>query len=329
MEPVRAVVAAAPGPAAFAELAPDALPAGAVTLAVEWSSLNYKDGMALTGRGKVVRSYPMTLGIDLAGTVLDSEHEAWRPGDAVLVTGCGLGETHPGGYTTRQRVSPDWLVRIPNGLDARRAMALGTAGFTAMLAAMAIESRGPASPGPGDEILVTGAAGGVGSVAVAVLSRLGYAVTASTGRPALGDYLTGLGAAAVLDRAELAAPSDRPLQSERWAGVVDTVGGTTLANALAQTRRDGVVAACGLSGGHDLPATVYPFILRGVCLAGIDSDWRPSLQRREAWARLATTLAPEVIDGFSVVRPLSQVFELAEQVLAGEVRGRIALDTSS
>lgn len=326
MERIPAVVVTGPGPASIVQLDEDELPDAAVTVAVEWSSLNYKDGLAVTGRGKVVRSFPMTCGIDLAGRVVESSDEAWRPGDEVIVTGCGLSETHPGGYTTRQRLPAEWLIRPPAGLDLRRAMALGTAGLTAMLSVMAIESEG--SPGAGGvEVLVTGAAGGVGSLAVAILSRLGYAVTASTGRPSLHDYLRSLGAAAFLERADLAAAGGRPLQSERWAGVVDTVGSTTLANAIAQSRRDGVVAACGLAGGSDLPTTVFPFILRGVRLQGIDSGWRPAEQRNTAWSRLNAILPPELIDRISEVRPMSEISTLAEAVLAGEISGRVVVDT--
>ncbi len=333
MKGIRAVVVTEPGPASIVEVGEDELPEDPVTVEVEFSSLNFKDGLAVTGRGKVVRSFPMTCGIDLAGRVVASADPAWQPGEEVIVTGCGLGETHPGGYTTLQRLPVGWLVRPPAGLDLRRAMALGTAGLTAMLSVMAIESGG--SPGAGGnsgggagaDVLVTGAAGGVGSLAVAILGRLGYAVTASTGRPALHGYLRELGASAFLDRSELAEPSTRPLQSERWAGVVDTVGSTTLANAIAQTRRDGVVAACGLAGGSDLPTTVFPFILRGVHLAGIDSAWRPQSQRNTAWSRLASTLPPELVDGISQVRPMSEITTLAESVLAGEIRGRVVVDT--
>jgi acrylyl-CoA reductase (NADPH) len=322
-----AVVVTGPGPASIVQLGEDELSDAPVTVDVEFSSLNYKDGLAVTGRGRVVRSFPMTCGIDLAGRVVASQDPTWRAGDEVLVTGCGLSETHPGGYTTRQRLHGEWLVRMPAGLDARRAMALGTAGFTAMLGAMAIEFGVPGAAGA--EVLVTGAGGGVGSLAVAILSRLGYAVTASTGRPQLHGYLSALGAAGFLERAELAEASDRPLQSERWAGVVDTVGGTTLANAIAQTRRDGVIAACGLVGGSDLPTTVFPFILRGVQLIGIESVWRPNDLRAAAWGRLAATLPAQAIDALSEVRPMSDIASLAEDVLAGRVRGRIVVDPSS
>ncbi len=332
MDRFPAVVAAGPGPAGLVELGEEDLPAGSVTIEVSHSSLNYKDGLAVTGTGKVIRSFPLTCGIDLAGTVRSSIDPAWRPGDAVLATGCGLGETHPGGYTTLQRVPGEWLVRIPDRLDARRAMALGTAGFTAMLAARAIEGGASGddghSAGGDGEVLVTGAGGGVGSVAVAVLSRLGYRVVASTGRPELHGYLTGLGAAEIIGRAGLGTSPVRPLQPERWRGVVDTVGGTILANALAQSRRDGVVAACGLAGSSDLATTVFPFILRGVRLAGVDSVWRPAGERLTTWTQLAEVLPGEVIDGFSTVEPMSAIAGLAGRVLGGEIRGRVVIDTA-
>jgi acrylyl-CoA reductase (NADPH) len=325
MERFPAVVATGPGPASIQQLTEDELVPDPVTIDVAFSSLNYKDGLAVTGRGKVIRSFPMICGIDLAGTVRSSQAEGWQAGDEVIVTGFGLGETHPGGYTERQRLRPEWLVRPPAGLDLRRAMALGTAGFTAMLSVMALEHNG-LQPSPETEVLVTGAGGGVGSVAVALLAREGYRVAASTGRPEVHAFLRELGATEIVDRQDLAARPERPLSKERWSGVVDTVGSTTLASALAQTRSRGTVAACGLAGGSDLGTTVMPFILRGVQLAGIDSAWCPMPLRHEAWRRLAASLPGDLIDDLSETRPMSTITELAEAVLAGKVRGRVVVD---
>ncbi|MEE8246190.1 MAG: MDR family oxidoreductase, partial [Alphaproteobacteria bacterium] len=273
--------------AAITEVALADLPEGEVTVAVAYSSLNYKDGLAVTGAGRVVRAYPMVPGIDFAGTVEQSTSPDYKPGDEVVLTGWGVGERHWGGHGQRARVKADWLLPLQEGFSLQRAMAVGTAGFTAMLCVMGLEHMG-LERGKG-EVLVTGAAGGVGSVAVAVLANLGYHVIASTGREDAHDYLGSLGAAAIIDRAELAAPG-KPLAPERWAGAVDTVGGQTLVSALAATRYGGAVAACGLAGGSDLPATVFPFILRGLSLVGVDSVMCPTPRRLEAWARLARDL---------------------------------------
>src|ERR1700744_6288643 len=257
---------------------------GDVTVAVEWSTLNYKDGLAVTGKAPVARRFPMIAGIDFAGTVEKSAHPAWKAGDKVVSTGWGLGETHLGAYAEKARVKGDWLVRLPEGMSARDAAAIGTAGYTAMLSVLALEKYG-LTPQSGP-VVVTGAAGGVGSVAIAVLSKLGYQVIASTGRASEADYLKRLGAAEIIDRNELSGPG-KPLAKERWAGGIDSVGSTTLANVLAMTKYHGAIAACGLAAGMDLPASVAPFILRGVCLLGIDSVMCPQKLRRQAWDRLA------------------------------------------
>lgn len=309
--------------ASYQSIPEEVLPAGDVTVAVEWSSLNYKDGLALTGAAPVVRRFPLIPGIDLAGTVLESQHPDWRPGDKVVLNGWGVGETHSGGLAERARVQGDWLVPLPSGLSPRDAMAIGTAGYTAMLCVMALEKHGVA-PGDGD-ILVTGANGGVGSVAIALLAKLGYRVVAATGRLNEADYLQSLGAAEVIDRAELAAPG-RPLGKERWAGVIDTVGSHTLANACATTRYGGAVAACGLAGGMDFPSTVMPFILRGVTLYGIDSVMAPRPLRQQAWARLAEDLDLTRLHLITREVPLSQVVTLGDAFLAGQVRGRILVN---
>jgi len=295
---------------------------GDVTIRVEWSTVNYKDGLALTARAPVVRRFPMIPGIDLAGTVEASAHPAWRAGDKVIVNGWGLGETHFGAYSVKARVSGDWLVRLPAGLSAREAMAIGTAGYTAMLAVIALERQG-VTPARGP-VVVTGAAGGVGSVAIALLAKLGYQVTASTGRPHEADYLRALGAAEVIDRKELAGPV-RPLAKERWAGGVDSVGSTTLANLLAMTCYGGAVAACGLAGGMDLPATVAPFILRGVALLGIDSVYCPLERRAEAWKRLASDLDRGKLAMMTSEIGLAEVVAVAPRILAGQVRGRVVV----
>ena len=295
---------------------------GDVTVRVGYSTLNYKDGLALTGKAPVVRRFPMIAGIDFAGTVESSSHPAWKPGDKVVLNGWGCGETHLGGYAEKARVKGDWLVPLPNTMSAREAMAIGTAGFTAMLAVMALERHGlrPAS-GP---VAVTGAAGGVGSVAIAILSKLGFAVHAVTGRPQETDFLKGLGAAEIVDRKELAGPA-KPLAKERWAGAVDAVGSTTLANLLSMTRYGGAVAACGLAGGMDLPGSVAPFILRGVCLYGIDSVMCPADRRREAWKRLESDLDRQKLAMITREIGLSDVFGVAPDLLAGKVRGRIVV----
>jgi acrylyl-CoA reductase (NADPH) len=304
-------------------------PDGDVTVSVKYSSLNYKDGLAVSGRGRIVRSFPLVCGIDLAGTVEASDSPAWKPGDEVVLTGWGLSETHPGGYTQRQRVRSPWLVAKPDGLTLLQSMAVGTAGLTAMLCVLALEHNGLRPDSEGAEVLVTGAAGGVGSIAVALLAHLGHTVAASTGRPETHDFLASLGATAVIDRQELATPSGRPLDRERWAGAVDVVGGETLASVLRQTRYRGTVAACGLTGGNDLPTTVLPFILRGVTLVGIDSVACPTDVRTEAWRRLGHDLPTDLLDSLTTVEPLSRVPVLAEDIMAGRIRGRVVIDVNA
>jgi acrylyl-CoA reductase (NADPH) len=295
---------------------------GDVTVRVEYSTVNYKDGLAVTGKAPVVRRFPMIAGIDFAGTVAASSHAAWKAGDKVILNGWGCGETHLGGYGEKARVKGDWLVRLPASMSAREAMSIGTAGYTAMLAVMALERHGlTAASGP---VVVTGAAGGVGSVAIAILAKRGFTVHAVTGRPQEADYLKGLGAADIIERKELAAPP-KPMAKERWAGAVDAVGSTTLANLLSMTRYGGAVAACGLAGGMDLPASVAPFILRGVCLYGIDSVMCPLPRRQEAWKRLETDLDRQKLSQMATEIPLSGVVEAAPRILAGEVRGRIVV----
>jgi acrylyl-CoA reductase (NADPH) len=307
---VRAVRAGGDGPATMCELEESDLPDGDVTVDVAYSSLNYKDGLAVSGQAKIARSFPMVCGIDLAGTVSASSSPDWQEGDEVVLTGWGLSETHPGGYTERARVHSHWLVARPPGLTLSQTMAIGTAGLTAMLCILALEDHGLV-PDDG-EVVVTGAGGGVGSVAVTLLAQLGHAVTAATGRPEIHDYLRSLGATGFVGRDELAAPSKRPLEKERWAAGVDSVGSTTLATLLRQTRYGGAVAACGLAGGSDLPATVLPFILRGVSLL--------------AWARLAADLPTELLDSLTTIAPLADVPALAEDILAGRTRGRVVID---
>jgi acrylyl-CoA reductase (NADPH) len=295
---------------------------GDVTVAVEWSTVNYKDGLALTGKAPVVRRWPMIAGVDLAGTVESSSHPDWKPGDKVILNGWGLGETHLGAYAQKARVKGDWLVRLPATMSTRDAMAIGTAGYTAMLAVMALERYGlkPES-GP---LVVTGAAGGVGSVAVAILAKLGFQVTASTGRPEEADYLKRLGAVEVIERKELTGPV-RPLAKERWAGGIDSVGSTTLANVLSMIRYRGAVAACGLAGGMDLPTSVAPFILRGVALLGIDSVYRPRADREEAWRRLEFDLDREKLSEMTTEIGLADAIEAGRQIVDGRVRGRITV----
>jgi acrylyl-CoA reductase (NADPH) len=308
--------------ARLVELDDARLPDAEVTVAVAYSTLNYKDALALTGRAPVVRKFPMVAGIDLAGTVEASRDPGFSAGDRVVLTGSGLGETHFGGLAERARVGSEALVKLPPPFQPRDAAAIGTAGFTAILAVLALERHGIP---PGSEVLVTGAAGGVGSVAVALLARRGYAVTASTGRPSESDYLRDLGASRVLDRAELTGPG-KPLGPERWAGVVDVVGSHTLANACASTRAGGAVAACGLAGGMDFPATVAPFILRGVTLYGIDSVRTPRALRLEAWTRLASDLNLEKLAAITREIGLADAIPAAADVLAGRVRGRLVVD---
>lgn len=301
------------------------LPAGDVTVRVDHSTLNYKDGLAITGRSPVVRRFPMVPGIDLAGTVEHSEHPDWQPGDRVVLNGWGVGETHWGGLAQRAQLRGDWLVRLPEAFSAAQAMAIGTAGYTAMLCVMALERHG-VTPAQGP-VVVTGAAGGVGSVAVALLARLGFAVSAVTGRPQEADYLRRLGAAEVLERAEFSQPA-KPLAKERWAGAVDTVGSHTLAQVCAQSRYRGVVTACGLAGGMDFPSSVAPFILRGVTLVGIDSVMCPRPERVLAWERLATGLPPDLLTQMSQTIALGDAIAAAQALLAGEVRGRIVVDVN-
>ncbi|UYO54894.1 MDR family oxidoreductase [Rhodopseudomonas palustris] len=298
---------------------------GDVTVAVEWSTLNYKDGLALTGKAPVVRRFPMIAGIDFAGTVLESSHPDWKAGDKVVCNGWGMGETHLGAYAEKARVKGDWLVRLPQSLSARDAMAIGTAGYTAMLSVLALEKHG-LSPQDGP-VVVTGAAGGVGSVAIALLSKLGYHVIASTGRASEEAYLRQLGAAEIIDRNELSGPA-KPLAKERWAGGIDSVGSTTLANLLSMTKYRGAIAACGLAAGMDLPSSVAPFILRGVCLYGIDSVMCPLPERKRAWERLATDLDPAKLAEITQEISLDQVIEAGAKVLAGQVRGRIVVKIS-
>ena len=302
------------------------LPEGEVSVRVEYSTLNYKDGMILQGQGRLVRAYPHVPGIDFAGTVEHSDSPEFKPGDPVILTGWRVGETQWGGYAEKARVRASYLVRRPEGLSARQAMAIGTAGFTAMLAVIALERHG-LKPGAGD-VLVTGAAGGVGSVAVALLSWLGHRVIASTGRPEQHDYLTELGAADLIDRAALAGKPPRPLDAERWAGAIDAVGGTTLATILTQLKYRASVAACGLAGGSDLPATMIPFLLRGVNLLGIDSVMCPRDERIEAWHRVVRDLPLDKLDRMTETVPLSALPGLASKILGGEIRGRIVVDVA-
>jgi acrylyl-CoA reductase (NADPH) len=296
---------------------------GDVTVRVTHSTVNYKDGLALTGKAPVVRRFPMIPGIDFAGTVESSSHPDFKPGDAVLLNGWGTGETHLGAYAEKSRVKGDWLVRLPDGLSAAQAMAIGTAGYTAMLAVIALERHG-LRPGDGPAI-VTGAAGGVGSVATSLLAKGGWHVIASTGRPQEGDYLKTLGAAEIVERSELAA-TPRPLAKERWAAGVDSVGSTTLANLLSMTKYRGAIAACGLAGGMDLPTSVAPFILRGVSLLGIDSVMAPKAVRLEAWQRLARDLDQDKLAAMTSTIGLDQVIETGKAILDGQIRGRVVVE---
>jgi acrylyl-CoA reductase (NADPH) len=308
--------------AALAQFDEAELMDGDVTVRVEWSALNYKDGLAVTGRAPVVRRFPMIAGIDLAGTVEQSSHPQWKPGDKVICTGWGMGETHLGAYAEKARVKGDWLVRVPESMSTRDAMAIGTAGFTAMLAVLALEKHG-LTPKHGP-VVVSGAAGGVGSVTTAMLSKLGYHVIASTGRMSETGYLKSLGAAEVIDRNELSA-SAKPLARERWAGGIDSVGSTTLANILSMTKYGGAIAACGLAAGMDLPSSVAPFILRAVCLLGIDSVMCPIELRKTAWSRLATDLDRTKLTEITHEIGLDQVIDAGSKILAGQVRGRIVV----
>jgi acrylyl-CoA reductase (NADPH) len=296
---------------------------GDVTIAVEHSTVNYKDGLAITGKAPIIRRYPLVPGVDFSGTVITSAHEDFKKGDKVVLNGWSVGESHHGGYAGRARVSGDWLVPIPEEFSTADAMAIGTAGFTAMLAVLALEEQG-VRPGEGD-VLVTGAAGGVGSMAISLLSELGYRVTASTGRLSEDPYLKSIGAANVVDRNEFAAPA-KPLGKMRWAGAIDSVGSTTLANILSQTSYGGTVAACGLAQGSDLPATVMPFILRGVRLVGIDSVHCPKARRLAAWKRLARHLDKAKLAAMSAHVKLADVPRIAADIVQGKVRGRIVVD---
>jgi acrylyl-CoA reductase (NADPH) len=307
------------------EVGDDFLPEGDVTVAIDYSTLNYKDGLAITNRAPVVRAWPMVAGIDGAGTVTESRHPAWQPGDRVVLNGYGVAEVHKGCLAAKARLKGDWLVRLPEAFTTRQAMAIGTAGYTAMLCVMALERHG-IRPGAGD-VLVTGATGGVGSVAVALLAKLGHRVVAATGKASEADYLKQLGAADIIDRATLSAPG-KPLQAERWAAAVDAVGSHTLVNACAQTRYGGAVAACGLAQGADLPGTVMPFILRSVALLGCDSVMAPIERRREAWARLARDLDPALLESMTTEIGLDEAIGAAQGLMEGKVRGRIVVRTA-
>ncbi|MGY6709889.1 MAG: acrylyl-CoA reductase (NADPH) [Rhizobiaceae bacterium] len=307
----------------FVEMREDELMEGDVTLSVEATTVNYKDGLAITGMAPVVRRWPLVPGIDFAGTVISSDHPDWKSGDKAILNGWGVGETHHGAYAARARVKGDWLVPLPESLSARDAMAVGTAGYTAMLCVMALERHG-IEPARGP-VIVTGAAGGVGSVAISLLSRLGYHVIASTGRTSEADYLKELGAAEVIDRAELSEPA-RPLAKERWAGGVDAVGSHTLANVLSMTSYGGAVAACGLAGGMDLPTSVAPFILRGVCLLGIDSVMAPRALREEAWRRLADELDHAKLAALSTTIGFEDIPSAARDIVEGKIRGRVVVE---
>jgi acrylyl-CoA reductase (NADPH) len=311
----------------FVDLTDADLMDGDVTVRVEYSTVNYKDGLALTGKAPVVRVWPLTPGIDFAGVVERSENPGFKPGERVVLNGWGVGETHHGGYAGKARVKGEWLVKLPGAISNAEAMAIGTAGYTAMLCVMALEREG-LTPDRGD-VLVTGAAGGVGSVAIALLAGLGYRVIASSGRKETeGAYLTGLGAAEIIDRAELSGPA-RPLGRERWAGAVDAVGSHTLANALGQTRYGGVVAACGLAQGMDLPGSVAPFILRGVTLCGVDSVMCPRPRRESAWERLASDLDLGRLTAMRVDAGLADVPRLGAEIVEGRVRGRVVVDVAA
>jgi len=308
----------------FKTLEVEDLPEGEVLVRVKWSTLNYKDGMILNGLGRLVRTYPHVPGVDFSGEVVSSSDDRYKPGDEVVLTGWRVGEAHWGGYGQFARVKADWLVHLPNGLDGAEAMAIGTAGFTSMLAVMALEEQG-VSPKQDGEVLVTGAAGGVGSVAVSILSALGYRVAASTGREETHAYLRELGAITIIDRNELTDTS-KPLLTERWIGAIDSVGSTTLAHVLSEMKYHGVVSACGLAGGPDLPATVIPFLLRGVRLIGIDSVMCPYETRIKAWQRLASELPKDHLAAATTKVALSDILSWGERILKGQVKGRLLID---
>jgi len=311
---------------AIVDLTENDLMEGDVTVEVSHSTINYKDGLAMTGAAPVVRTWPLVPGIDFVGTVTKSEHANWKAGDQVVLNGWGVGESHFGGYAQRARVKGDWLVALPDGISPARAMAIGTAGYTAMLCVLGLERQG-VKPADGD-IIVTGAAGGVGSVSIALLAKLGYKVIASTGRASEADYLKSLGASEIIDRNELSSPG-RPMGKERWAGAVDAVGSHTLANVIAQTKYGGAVTACGLAQGMDLPASVAPFILRGIQLIGIDSVNAPLERRQQAWSRLASDLDMDKLDAMTQSVGLGDVADIAPKILAGQVRGRIVVDVNA
>ncbi|MGD0957697.1 MAG: MDR family oxidoreductase [Candidatus Acidiferrales bacterium] len=313
--------------ASLRQIERDALPQGEVLVRVAYSSLNYKDGLAVTGKPGVIRNYPMVPGIDLAGVVEESSSRQFKPGDEVAVTGCGTSETFWGGYAQFARLNAEFIVPLPKGMTLKQAMGVGTAGFTAMQSVMALEQHG-LKPG-GREVVVTGAAGGVGSVAVTILAHLGYRVAASTGRVELHEYLGELGASAILDRATLGTPSKRPLESERWAGAIENVGGDTLAGVLRSMAFGGSVASCGLAGDASFTSTAFPFILRGVNLLGIDSLHLSNARRREIWQRIARDLPMRLLDMMIQVEPLEKVLELGERILAGKIRGRTVIDVNA
>ncbi len=313
--------------ATVTELDEAELPDRAVQIDVEYSTINYKDGLAIMGRPGVVRGYPMVPGIDLAGTVSASTSDGYSPGDKVVLNGWEVGESHWGGLAQKARLDAEWLVPLPDAFTTRQAMAIGTAGYTAMLCVLALEEHG-VTPDDGP-IIVTGASGGVGSTAVAILAKLGFEVVASTGRPDEAGYLTDLGAAEIIDRAELGEPNPRPLQRTRWAGAVDAVGSHTLANVIAQTNANGCVTACGLAQGPDLPSSVMPFILRGVVLAGINSVYEPFARRKQAWDTLATDLDAEKLESMTAIVGLGDAIGVAERILAGQVRGRVVVDVNA
>ncbi|NGO66335.1 oxidoreductase [Rhizobium daejeonense] len=310
----------------FRQLSLSDLPDNDVLVEIAFSTLNYKDGLAVSGKGRIARRMPLVAGIDLAGTVVESRSPLWKAGDKVVVNGFGLSETEWGGYSRFQRLKPEWLIPLPETFSFEQAMAIGTAGYTAALCVNALEDWGSIKPGEG-EVLVTGAAGGVGSVAISLLAARGYKVTASTGRPETHDYLASLGASAFIDRASLSEKGG-PLQKERWSGAVDSVGSTTLANVLAQTVYGGGVAACGLAGGADLPATVLPHILRGVALLGVDSVMAPMAKRVRAWQTLSESLDINHLSALTTVEPMSKLPELADAIIAGQIRGRVVIDVT-
>jgi acrylyl-CoA reductase (NADPH) len=329
-DPFRAVILENTGGnvrASVKQLSADSLPEGDVLVSVAYSSLNYKDALAVTNRGKIVRRFPMVPGIDFSGVVVESTSTRFKPGDQVVLTGWGVGEEYWGGLAQLARVKSEWLLPLPEGLTLKHAMAVGTAGLTAMFCVMALEEHG-VRPDKGD-VLVTGATGGVGSVAVTLLARLGYRVVASTGKEDAREFLKALGAQEIIDRRALAACGDKPLESARWAGAIDSVGGETLAAILRQLQRDSCVAAVGLAGGAELHTTVYPFILRGVSLLGVSSVYMPVERRRAAWTRLADKLPMETLDQMTQTARLDDVLALSEQMLCGNIRGRVVVDMNA